>query len=71
MQYVGSTTDPFRYCCNNYKDNNRKAGREVGHMLVDLFEHFTSHEHNGFLEDFTITLIDKADVADPTRREEY
>ena len=40
-------------------------------MQVDLFEHFTSHEHNGFLEDFTITLIDKADGADPIRIKEY
>ena len=27
LQYVGSTTDPFRYRWNNYKDNNRKAER--------------------------------------------
>ena len=71
LQYVGSTTDPFRYRWNNYKDNNRKAGRGVEHMLADLFEHFASNGHNIFLEDCTITLIVKTDGADPTRREEY
>ena len=71
LQYVGSTTDPFRYRWNNYKDNNRKAERGVEHMQADLFEHFASHGHSGFLEDCTITLIDKTDGADPTRREEY
>ena len=40
-------------------------------MQADLFEHFAFNGHNGFLEDFTITLIDKTDTADPTRREEY
>ena len=35
------------------------------------FEHFSSNDHNGFLEDCSITLIDKTDGSDPTRREEY
>ena len=65
LQYVGSTTDPFRYRWNNYKDNNRKAEREVEHIEADLFEHFSSREHSGFLEDCTITLIDKTEVQIP------
>ena len=40
-------------------------------MQADLFEHFSSQEHNGFFEDCKITLIDKTDGADPTRRQEY
>ena len=71
LQYVGSTTDPFRYCWNKYKENNRKAERGVEHMQAYLFEHFASYGHNDFLEDCTITLSDKTDGADPTRREEY
>ena len=71
LQYVRSTTNPFRYRWNNYKDNNRKAERGVEYMQIDLFEHFVSNGHNGFLEDCNITLIDKTDGADPTRREEY
>ena len=71
LQYVGPTTDPFRYRWNNYKDNNRKAERRVEHMQADLFKHFASHGHSSFLEDCTITLIDKTDGVDPTRSEEY
>ena len=71
MQYVGSTTDPFHYHWNNHRDNNRKAERAVEHMHADLFGHFASHGNHGFLEDSTISLVDKTDVADPTRREEY
>ena len=71
LQYLGSTFDPFCYRWNNYKVNNRKAGREVEHMQADLFEHFAYHGYNGFLEDCTITLIDKIDGADPIKREEY
>ena len=40
-------------------------------MQAYLFEHFASYGHNDFLEDCTITLSDKTDGADPTRREEY
>ena len=38
---------------------------------MELFEHFHSEEHNGFLQDCSITLIDKTDASDLTRREEY
>ena len=34
-------------------------------MQTDIFEHFSSHEHNGFLEDCTITSIDKIMVQIP------
>ena len=36
-----------------------------------VFEHFSSNNHNGLLEDCSITRIDKTDGSDPTRREEY
>ena len=36
-----------------------------------VFAHFSSNDHNSFLEDFSITLIDKSDGTDPTSREEY
>ena len=35
-----------------------------------VFEHFSSNDDNGFLEDFSIALIDKTDRYDLTRREE-
>ena len=65
MQYVGGITDP------NYKDNKKKAEQGVEHMQTNLFEYSASHGYNGFLEDCTITLIDKTDGANPTRRGEY
>lgn len=37
-------------------------------MQPELFEHF--HSHDGFLQDCSIILTDKADGPDPTRREE-
>ena len=36
-----------------------------------VLEQFSSNDHNGFLEDYSITLIDKTDGSDPTRSEEY
>ena len=71
LQYVGSTTDKFRLRWNNYKENNRKAKRGEEHMQPLVFEHFSSNDCNGFLEDCSITLFDKTDGFDPTRREEY
>ena len=40
-------------------------------MQPELFEHFHSEEYNGFLQDCSITLIEKTDGSDATRREEY
>ena len=36
-----------------------------------VFEHFSSNDYDDFLEDSSITLIDKTDGAHPNRREEY
>ena len=71
MQYVGSTTDKFTLVWNNYKENNRKAKTPEEHMQPLLFENFSSNDHNGFLEDCSITLIGKTNGSDPTRRDEY
>ena len=35
------------------------------------FEHFAAEKPNSFLNDCSITLTDKKDSSDPTRREEY
>ena len=71
LQYVGFTTDRFRLRWINYKNNDRKTQRGEEHMQPELSEHFHSEEHNGVLQDCSITLIDKTDGSDPTRREEY
>ena len=70
LQYVGSTADEFRLRWNNCKENNRKSLRGAEHMQPELFEHFAADNHNCFLTDCSITLIDKADGSDLTRSEE-
>ena len=40
-------------------------------MQLELSDHFCSEKRNGFLQDSSITLADKTDGSDPTRREEY
>ena len=71
LQYVASTTDKFRFRWKNHKENNRKAKSGEKHMQRLVFEHFSSNDHNGLLEDCNITLTEKTDGADPTRREKY
>ena len=68
LHYVGSTFGKFCLRWNNYNENERKARREEKHMQPELFEHFAADNHNCFLTDFSITLIDKTDGSDPTRR---
>ena len=58
-QYV--TTDSFRYRWNNYENNDRKHSRKESCMQEHLFKHFNSMGHNGFLNNVSITLIDKTD----------
>ena len=66
-QYVGSTTDCFRYLWNNYKCDDRKHARGKACLQEHLFEYFDSEGHNGFLYDVSVTLIDKTDA----KREYY
>ena len=40
-------------------------------MQRHLYEHFTLPGHSGFLQDISITLIDKTDPSCPTKREDY
>ena len=70
-QYVGSITDCFRYCWNNYECNDRKYVRGEACLQEHPFEHFNSEGHNGFLHDVSVTLIDKTDAKNPITREHY
>ena len=70
-QYVGSTTDKFRYRWNNYKNCQRKAERREDHIQQYLHDYFLSKDHDGFLNNVEITLIDRTDPLDPERREEF
>ena len=71
-QYVGSTTitDKFFLCWNNCKENDRNVLRGEKNMQRELFKHFAAVNHNCFLTDCSITLIEKTDGLDPTKREE-
>ena len=71
VQYVGKTVDDFHLRWNNYKDNNRKYLREESCMQQNLFEHFSSGDHNSFLDDLSIIFIDKTDPKDPNIWEHY
>ena len=38
-------------------------------MQQELLEHFHLEKHNGFLQDYSITMIDKTNGLGPTRGE--
>ena len=40
-------------------------------MQEHLFRHFSSPGRNGFLNDVSITFIDKTDPSNPLKREDY
>ena len=66
LQYVGKTVDEFRFRWNNYYMNDRNLLKGQAFMQQHLFERFPSEDRCSFLEDVTITFIDKTD-----RREHY
>ena len=70
-QDEGQTVDKFRLRWNNNNSNNRKHQRLESCMQEHLFEHFNEERHHGFLEDVSITLIDKIDPSEPLKREKY
>ena len=40
-------------------------------MQEHVFKHFSSMDHNGFLNDVSITFINKEDPSAPLKREDY
>ena len=64
IQYVDSTAERFHFRWNNYKNCQREAAE--GYTTP---QHVLSEGHHGLVNDCEITLIDKADSSDPTRRE--
>ena len=69
-QYIVQTVDEFRNRRNNYKDNATKFERGEHCMQRHLYEHFNLPGHSGFLNDVSVTLIDKTDLKDPTKQED-
>ena len=70
-QYTGETTDDFRYIWNNYKCYSRKFDTKESCMQEHLYRHLNSPGHRGFLNDVSVTLIDKMDGSDHKKREDY
>ena len=72
-QYTGKTVDKFRSRWKNYKTDARKAasGNIESCKQQFLQNHFLQDDHHGFLEDVEVTLIDKTQASDPTKREYY
>ena len=71
-QYTaGQTTDKFRGRWNNYKSKSKCFKRGEKCMQEHLYKSFESEVHTEFLDDVSITLIDKADGSNPTKRENY
>ena len=70
-QYTGQTTDNFRGRWNNYKSKSKSFKRGQKSIQEHLYKHFESEGHTEFLDDVSITLIDKTDGFNPTKRENY
>ena len=60
-QYVGRTVDTFRYRRNNYGSNSHEHVHSISCTQEHLYKHFCDIEHRGFLNDVSITFIDKTD----------
>ena len=68
-QYTGETTDNVRGRRNNYKSKSKSFKRGEKCIQEHLYKHFESEDYTEFLDDVSITLIDKADCSIPTNRE--
>ena len=61
----------FRYRWNNYKSNSRKFDRKESCLQEHLYRHFSSSDHKRYLNDVSVTLINKTDGSDPKKWEDY
>ena len=68
-QYVGQTVDELRNRWNNFKFNDRKYLDRQPCFKIHIFEHFNIDGLSGFLENVSITFIDKTGSSDPEKRE--
>ena len=67
-QHTGQTTDNFCGRWNNYKSKSESFKRGEKCIQEHLYKHFESEGHIEFLDDVSITLIDKANGSNPTKR---
>ena len=62
FDYVGTTTEKVT-------EKQAIRGEEVKQKFIH--EHFLRDDHQGFLQDLSITLIDKTQPSDPNKTEYY
>ena len=63
--------EEFRCRLNNYKSNGCNYKEHSTCMQKHLFEHFSEEVHNSFVEDVSITLINKPDPSNTLQKENY
>ena len=68
-QYTGQTTGNFRGRWSNSKSKSKSFKRGEKCNQEHLYKHFENEGHTEFLDDVSITLIDKTDGSNPTKRE--
>ena len=61
-KYVGQTVYKFGHRCNNYMGNTRTFETGEHCMQRQLYEHFNLPGLSEFLNDVSVTLIDKTDL---------
>ena len=69
-QYTGETADLFRNRWYNYKGNARKFDRKESCMQEHLFKYFQTEGHKGFLNEESVTFINKTDGKDPKKEKD-
>ena len=74
-QYVGSTITPFRSRFNNYKSRARKVSKvypKKCNVYQEQFHRYFNSERQNGIEDWKITISDRAEhVLELRRRESY
>ena len=72
-EYAGKTVDRLKSRWNNYETDARKAanGNIESYKHQFLQNCFLQDHHTGFLADTEVTLIDKNQASDLTKREYY
>ena len=68
-QYFGSTTDKSRYRGTTIRTPNVKQKEEK--IRCKNIYHFLHEDHDDFFNNVEISLIDKTDLLEPQRREEF
>ena len=67
-QYTGKTVDKFR---SRWNARKAASGKIETCKQQFLQNHFLQDDHHGFLADVEVTLIDKTQASDSTKREYY